>query len=91
LRSYSIGLHELSGITPDIPPGTHIEIWASWDPSVSKEPQIQRLLKDVVIERIDPPFLPEGPTAVVLALAPHQVKNMLWGDKYGDLAAVVIE
>ncbi|MGI8407986.1 MAG: hypothetical protein ACR2L3_05695 [Actinomycetota bacterium] len=89
IRSYSIGLHELSGLTQATPPGTRIDIWASWGPPVTEKPQVQRLLKDVVIQEIQPPFLPEGPTAVVLSLMPTQVEKMLWGDKYGSLAAVV--
>lgn len=89
-RSYSIALHELSGLTQSTPPGTHIEIWAAWD-SGSSEPHVQRLLKDVVVEKIEPPFLPEGPTEVVLSLAAHQAKRMFWGDKYANLGAIVIE
>lgn len=90
-RTYSIGLHELSGLTELTAPGTRIDIWASWGPPLTKRPQVQRLLRNVTILRIQPPFLPEGPVAVVLSLSKDQVESMVWGDKYGSLAAVVIE
>lgn len=89
VRSYSIALHELSGLTASTPAGTHIEIWAAWDAG-SERPQVQRLLKDVVIERIEPPFLPEGPTEVILSIDPHEARRMFWGDKYANLGAVII-
>ena len=87
-RTYALGLHELSGLSPDTPAGTQLELWVTWEPPVSESVQVQRLLKDVVIERMVPPSLPEGPTTVILSVPVRGISDLLYGDRFGDLSAV---
>jgi hypothetical protein len=87
-RTYAIGLHELAGLPPDVAPGTVLDLWVAWEPPVTEEIQVQLLLKDVVVERLIPPVLPEGPTTVLLSVAPRDISDLLYGDRYGQLSAV---
>ena len=87
-RTYAIGLHELAGLPPDVAEGTTIEIWATWEPPVSKQVQVQLLLKDVVVERVIAPALPEGPTSLLLSVPGRHISDLLYGDRYGQLSAV---
>ena len=87
-RTYALGLHELAGLSPDAPAGTHLELWVTWEPPVSESVQVQRLLKDVVVERMIPPSLPEGPTTVLLSVPVRGISDLLYGDRFGDLSAV---
>ena len=87
-RTYALGLHELAGLSPDTPAGTQLELWVTWEPPVSESVHVQRLLKDVLVERMIPPSLPEGPTTVLLSVPAREVSDLLDGDRFGDLSAV---
>ena len=88
-RTYALGLHELAGIPNDVPPGTSVEIWATWEPPLTREVRVQLLLKDVVIERLVPPVVPEGPTSVLLSVPTRDISDLLYGHRYGELSAVM--
>ena len=87
-RAYALGLHEIAGLSPDAVAGTHLELWVTWEPPVTKRVQVQLLLKDVVVERMIPPSLPEGPTTVLLSVPVRGVSDLLYGDRFGELSAV---
>lgn len=87
-RSYAIGLHELQGLSPDVPAGTHLELWVAWDPPVTDAPRVEPLLDDVVLERLIPPSVPEGPTTVLLSIPRKATRLMIYGDRYGALSAI---
>ena len=87
-RTYAVGLHELAGLSPDSPPGTELELFVTWEPPVTRTPRVQLLVKDVRLERLIPPVLPEGPTTALLSLPTRDVPDLLYGDRFGQLSAV---
>lgn len=87
---YAIGLHDLEGLAPDTPSGTRLQLWVAWDPPLVKEPRVQRLVDEVVLEKVIPPTLPEGPHVAVLSLRPRQVPRLLYGDLWGRLSVVML-
>lgn len=88
--SYAIAVAELAGLSPTATPGTVLQLWVTWDPPVTKRPQLQKLLDGVVLDEIAPPVTPEGPHVALLSVARSQLDELLWADRYGSLSAAVI-
>lgn len=88
-RSYAIGLHDLAGLPPDAAPGAQLELWVTWEPPVTKEPRLQRLISDVVLERTIPGPVPEAPVTVLLSVPENRVSDLIYADGYGRLSVVV--
>ncbi len=86
---YAVALPRLQGLAPGTPPGTAIEIWVAWDPPITEQPRIQRLLGDAIVERILPPVVPDAPEVVMLSVPRAEISDLLWGDRYGALSATV--
>ena len=89
VRSYAVLLPRLQGLPPDAPPGTRMELWVSWEPPVTEEPEFQRLLDEVVLERIIPPHAAEAPATAVLLVPEEEVGDLLYGDRYGTLSVTL--
>lgn len=89
LVSYAIPTIDLQGLRPDIAPGTHLDLWVTWQPPVTKTAELHPLLKDVVLEEIVPPLSPDGPHAAILLVDPDQITDLMWGDRFGALSAAV--
>ncbi|MGH2755151.1 MAG: hypothetical protein ACRDLB_12050 [Actinomycetota bacterium] len=87
-RTYALGLHDLSGLSPDVQEGQRLELWVTWEPPITKKAQVQLLLDDVSLVRLVPPVTPEGPTSVLLSLPAQDIPELLYGDRYGQLSAV---
>ena len=90
VREYAIALYELRGLPPDAPAGTRLEIWAVWKPPVTKQRQVQRLVTGVRLDRIAPPVTSEGPPVAILDVPEKELSDLLFGDRFGDLSAVVL-
>jgi len=90
LRSYAVSAAEVAGLSVDTPQGTRLELWVAWDPPVTKEPRVQRLVDEVVLERIVPPTVPEAPATAILLIAPQSVDEVIYGDIWGRLSAVAL-
>lgn len=88
--SYAVALNELSGLPPSTAPGAVLQLWAAWEPPITKRPEVQKILDDVILEKIVPPVTPEGPYAVILSIPRDQRDWMVYGDRYGTLSAVVV-
>lgn len=84
--SYAIAVTELSGLSLATAPGTRLDLWVAWEPPITKVPDIRPLLTDVTLEKIAPPVLPDGPHVALLLVKPHQVRDLLYGDRYGALS-----
>ena len=82
---YAIALAELDGMSPDIVPGTPIDVWVTWDPPITRAPKVQRLLREVEVARVVPPVTPEGPEVVILRVGADRVPRLIYGDRYGAL------
>lgn len=90
LRTYAIAMSELSGLPPDVAPGTTVEIWATWD-SGQGMPGFQKVLERALVERIAPPFLEGAPPVVLLQLgSKRELRDLVWAHRYGTLAAVLL-
>ena len=89
MRSYAIAAAELDGLPLDAAPGTVMDVWASWDPPLTKRPQVQPLIRDVVLERIAPPVSPDGPYVAVLLVSDRRVVDLIYGDRYGSLSVAI--
>ena len=87
-RTYALGLHEIAGLSPDAEAGTRLELWVTWEPPVTERVQVQPLLRDVMVERVIPPSVPEGPTTVLLSVPVRGISDLLYGDRFGELSAV---
>lgn len=85
-RSYAIGLHDLAGLPPDAAPGARLELWVTWEPPVTREPRLQKLIGDVVLERTIPGTVPEAPVTVLLSVPADRVGDLIYADGYGRLS-----
>lgn len=89
LVSYAIAVNELHGLPPRAAAGTVLDLWVAWEPPVTKEPKIHRLVSNVILEEIAPPLLPDGPHAALLLVKPNQLSDLLYGDRYGSLSVAI--
>lgn len=89
LRSYALELTRLSGLPPDIAPGTPIELWAAWD-SDEGMPGFQKVINNAVVERVAAPVVEGSPPVVLLQISKRDLRDLLWADRYGTLAAVLL-
>lgn len=87
MRGYALSLPEVEGLPPNLDPGSRLELWVAWDPPLTKEPRIQKLVRGVVYERTIPAVVQgEPPTAMVL-VPEDEVDELMYGDRYGSLSA----
>jgi hypothetical protein len=89
-RQYAIDLAELRGLPADAAPGTVLDIFVAWDPPVTPRPTVQRLIRDVILERIVPPVTPDGPDAALLSVDKRQLTSLMFGDRYGRLSVALV-
>ena len=88
-RSYAIGLQDLAGLPPDAAPGAQLELWVTWEPPVTREPRLQKLIGDVLLERTIPGTVPEAPVTVLLSVPADRVGDLIYADGYGRLSVVL--
>lgn len=88
-RLYAIALYRLKGISESTAPGTNLEIWVSWTPDGSQEPELQRLINHAVLELIEPGPVPEAPAIATLRVGVKDIPNLIWGEMFGELAAAI--
>lgn len=86
LRSYALAVPEIKGMPPNAASGTHFELWVAWDPPITDRPKLQRLIDDVVLERVVSPVVPEAPPVAILLVKRREVDELMWGDRYGALS-----
>ena len=89
LVSYAIPTTELPGLPPDIASGARLDIWVTWQPPIAKAADLRPLLRGVLLERIVPPLLPDGPHSAILMVDPDEITDLIWGDRLGALNVVV--
>ncbi len=89
-RVYALSLSELSGLPPDAPPGTPLQLWVAWDPPITRGPKIQILVPRATLERIVPGITPEAPATALLAVPLRTVTDLLYGDRYGALSVTLL-
>jgi len=88
LASYAFLMPELEGLPPTISSGTEIEIWATWEPPVTKRPKVQRLIPRATVSKVIPSIEP-GPPTVVLELERRFLPDIMFGDRFGALSVVL--
>lgn len=89
LVSYAIPVTELQGLPPDLAPGTALDLWVMWQPPVTKDTKVDRLLRGVLLENIVAPLLADAPHVAVLSVSPDQFSRLVWGDRLGALSVAV--
>jgi len=89
-RAYAMAVPELKGLPGGAAPGTRLELWVAWDPPVTDEPRVQRLIADVILAEIIPPVVPEAPATAILTVPTSDVPDLLYGDRYGALSATIL-
>jgi hypothetical protein len=90
-RSYAVGLQDLDGFPPDAAPGARLELWVTWEPPVTDEPRLQKLIGDVVLERTIPGAVPEAPVSVLLSVPAERVGDLMYADAFGRLSVALPE
>ena len=88
LASYAFLMPELEGLPPTISSGTEIEIWATWEPPVTKRPNVQRLIPRAIVGKVIPSIEP-GPPTVVLEVERRFLPDIMFGDRFGALSVVL--
>jgi hypothetical protein len=88
LTTYAFLLPELEGLPPSTSPGTEIEIWATWEPPVTKRLKVQRLIPRATVSKILPSIEP-GPPTVVLEIERRYIPDIMFGDRFGALSVVL--
>ena len=91
LVSYAVALEDLSGLSPDAPPGTRMQLWVAWEPPLVKRPRIDLLLEGVALERIVPGLTPASPGTALLLVQRSEVGDLLYADRWGRLSAVMVD
>ena len=90
-RSYASGLQDLPGLPPDAAPGARLELWVTWEPPVTREPRLQKLIGDVVLDRTIPGSVPEAPVTVLVSIPADRTGDLIYADGYGRLSVVLPE
>ncbi|CAN5675664.1 hypothetical protein BH20ACT23_BH20ACT23_25290 [soil metagenome] len=88
LVSYAFLLPELEGLPPNTKPGTEIEIWATWEPPVTKKLKVHQLVPRATVAKIIPSIEP-GPPTVMLELERKFIPDLMYGDRFGALSIVL--
>jgi len=88
LASYAFLLPELEGLSPTVEPGTEIEIWATWEPPITKRLKVQLLIPRATVTKVIPSIEP-GPPTVMLELERRLIPDILFGDRFGSLSVVL--
>ncbi|MGH2774392.1 MAG: hypothetical protein ACRDJT_03010 [Actinomycetota bacterium] len=88
LASYAFLLPELEGLPPSTRPGTEIEIWATWEPPVTKKLKVHQLVPRATVAKIIPSIEP-GPPTVMLELERRFIPDLMYGDRFGALSIVL--
>lgn len=89
-RAYALAVPELKGLPANASPGTRLELWVAWDPPITKEPRVQRLIKEAILDEIIPPVVPEAPATAIVSVPTKSVPDLLYGDRYGALSATIL-
>ena len=88
-REYALSLPELEGLPANAPVGTVLEVWAAWDPPITKSPRFQRLVT-ATLEEIVPGLSAESPATAILRVRTRDLDELLFADRYGSLSVALL-
>jgi len=74
--------------TAQIATTSEIEIWATWEPPVTKKLKVQQLIPLASVEKIIPSIEP-GPPTVMLSLERRAIPDLIYGERFGALSVVL--
>jgi hypothetical protein len=89
-RAYALPLARISGLPSSAAPGTRLNLWALWEPPVTKEPSAQLLIRDIVLERIVPAVTPDGPETAILLVPRNRISDLIYADRFSQISAALI-
>jgi hypothetical protein len=87
--NYAFLLPELKGLPATTPPGTVVEIWATWEPPVTKKLKVQQLIPRATVTKMIPSIEP-GPPTVMLEMERRHIPDLMYGDRFGVLSTVIV-
>lgn len=90
LRTYAVSTFDLQGLPPDARPGTLLEVWVAWEPPIVESPRYQRLLREVVLEKVVPGLTPEAPATALLQVKVKELSDLLYADRWGQLSVAAL-
>jgi hypothetical protein len=88
--NYYLSVPEVDGLPDEITPWSRIELWVAWDPPITDEPSIHRLLNDAYIEAVLAPVAPDAPSTLKLSIRHRDIADLIYADRYGSLSAIVV-
>jgi hypothetical protein len=88
--NYYLSVPEVDGLPHEIAPWTRIELWVAWDPPLTDEPTLQRLLEHAYVEAVLAPLAPDSPATLKLSIRHRDVSDLIYADRYGSLSAIVV-
>lgn len=56
---------------------------------MTRGPRLQKLIGDVVLERIIPGTVPEAPVTVLLSVPEGRVGDLIYADRFGRLSVIL--
>lgn len=90
LRTYAVSTFDLRGLPPDAAPGTVLELWVAWEPPIVESPRYQKLLREVVLEKVVAGLTPEAPATAILQVKVKELSDLLYADRYGELSVAAL-
>lgn len=88
--AYYLSAPEVDGLPEEVTPWSRIELWVAWDPPITDEPSIHRLLNDAYIEAVLAPVAPGAPSTLKLSIRRRDISDLIYADRYGSLSAIVV-
>lgn len=82
--SYAIETMEIEGVPPDLPEGTPVEIWVTWQEG-SRVGRPQPWITDAIFERVSPAVTPTGSDVVVVTIPKEQRRKMAWASHFAKM------
>jgi hypothetical protein len=81
---------DLQGLPPNAAAGTVLELWVAWEPPIVDAPRYQKLLPEVILEKVIPGLTPEAPATALLQVKTKELADLLYADRFGELSVAAL-
>jgi hypothetical protein len=90
IRTYAVSTFDLRGLPPDARSGTLLEVWVAWEPPIVDSPRYQKLLPEVMLEKVVPGLTPDAPATALLQVKVKELADLLYADRWGQLSVAAL-
>jgi hypothetical protein len=90
VRTYAVSTFDLQGLPPNAAAGTVLELWVAWEPPIVDAPRYQKLLPEVILEKVIPGLTPEAPATALLQVKTKELADLLYADRFGELSVAAL-